>query len=436
MKPKYHITPEYGFLNDPNGLTQFNGSYHVFYQWLPEVKAQGSKKWRHCISHDLVRWTDIGCALGPKEWFDKNGCYSGSGITDHEKCYLFYTGNVRDSQNNRQSYQCIAVSEDGETFKKEGPVIYLPDVYTPHFRDPKVWKYNNKWWIAVGAQTKDIKGNVALFSSDNLKNWDYIGNMLDENFDWGYMCECPDIIKINGQDFLIVSRQKENDCRAISFSGNMNYDIGKFTIDPSSKKLLDEGMDFYAPQSFQDNSGRYILFGWLGSGEIDYQMSQPCIEEGWLHSLTIPRELTIKNGILCQKPVEELKLLRKNEQYFEFSGNKCIDLNSTSAEILIENQYTQNISLCLGNTIKVNYSKEKRLLQVERKKWDYEGYDVKEKKINNLENIHIFIDQSTAEIFVNNGENVFTMKAYFYNNTEFNIYSEQNIKIKTWLMEV
>ena len=165
-------------------------------------------------------------------------------------------------------------------------------------------------------------------------------------------------------------------------------------------------------------------------------MSQPCIEEGWLHSLTIPRELTIKNGILCQKPVEELKLLRKNEQYFEFSGNKCIDLNSTSAEILIENQYTQNISLCLGNTIKVNYSKEKRLLQVERKKWDYEGYDVKEKKINNLENIHIFIDQSTAEIFVNNGENVFTMKAYFYNNTEFNIYSEQNIKIKTWLMEV
>ena len=35
MRPRYHISPEHGFLNDPNGLTQFRGKYHVFYQWLP-----------------------------------------------------------------------------------------------------------------------------------------------------------------------------------------------------------------------------------------------------------------------------------------------------------------------------------------------------------------------------------------------------------------
>ena len=34
MRPRYHISPEHGFLNDPNGLTQFRGKYHVFYQWL------------------------------------------------------------------------------------------------------------------------------------------------------------------------------------------------------------------------------------------------------------------------------------------------------------------------------------------------------------------------------------------------------------------
>lgn len=71
MRPKYHISPEQGFLNDPNGLAQFRGKYHVFYQWLPDVVPQGSKQWRHCISNDLVHWTDEGSALQPDEWYEK-----------------------------------------------------------------------------------------------------------------------------------------------------------------------------------------------------------------------------------------------------------------------------------------------------------------------------------------------------------------------------
>ena len=143
MRPKYHISPEQGFLNDPNGLAQFRGKYHVFYQWLPDVVPQGSKQWRHCISNDLVHWTDEGSALQPDEWYEKNGCYSGSGITTEDKYFLFYTGNVRDAEGGRETYQCVAVSDDGKSFQKEGPVIYLPDGYTAHFRDPKVWKKAN-----------------------------------------------------------------------------------------------------------------------------------------------------------------------------------------------------------------------------------------------------------------------------------------------------
>ena len=71
MKPEYHITPEYGFLNDPNGLAQFNGKYHVFYQWLPEVTPQGNKRWRHCESDDLIQWKDKGCGLQPESGLRK-----------------------------------------------------------------------------------------------------------------------------------------------------------------------------------------------------------------------------------------------------------------------------------------------------------------------------------------------------------------------------
>lgn len=49
-------------------------------------------------------------------------------------------------------------------------MIYLPDGYTAHFRDPKVWKKNDRWWMVVGAQTKELKGNVAIFESNDLKN--------------------------------------------------------------------------------------------------------------------------------------------------------------------------------------------------------------------------------------------------------------------------
>ena len=52
-------------------------------------------------------------------------------------------------------------------------MVYLPEGYTPHFRDPKVWKKNGRWWMVVGAQTKELKGNVALFVSDDLKKWQW-----------------------------------------------------------------------------------------------------------------------------------------------------------------------------------------------------------------------------------------------------------------------
>ena len=202
MRPRYHISPEHGFLNDPNGLTQFRGKYHVFYQWLPDVVPQGNKQWRHCISDDLVHWTDEGSTLQPKEWYEKNGCYSGSGIATEDAYFLFYTGNVRDAEGGRETYQCVAVSDDGKSFRKKGPLIYLPDGYTAHFRDPKVWKKNDRWWMVVGAQTKELKGNVAIFESNDLKKWDYRGNLLDTSMDWGYMCECPDVMDIE-QQFLV-----------------------------------------------------------------------------------------------------------------------------------------------------------------------------------------------------------------------------------------
>ncbi len=436
MKPKYHISPISGFLNDPNGLAQFHGIYHVFYQWLPDVVPQGSKRWRHCVSDDLIHWTDEGSVLEPDEWYEKNGCYSGSGIVAGDKYYLFYTGNVRDAEGGRETYQCTAVSEDGKTFVKKGPVVYLPDTYTPHFRDPKVWRKEGRWWMLVGAQEKGKKGNVALFVSDDLQKWDWIGSMLNPVLDWGYMCECPDLLEVQGPEFLIVSRQKEDGCRGMSFAGKMDYHNGKFTVTDNVGKLLDEGFDFYAPQSFIDESGRCLLMGWLGSGEIDYQMSQPAVKEGWLHSLTIPREVFARDGTLCQRPAKELASLRQNGQSTVCDGNTMINRGTASMEILAEDLNGETLSLDFGTAVSICWDNRQHILSVRRAKWDAPGYDEKHLPLAGLEKLQIFLDQSTTEIFINDGEKVLTMKAYFSENVEIKVFSESKITVNTWVLEV
>ncbi|MGW8264230.1 sucrose-6-phosphate hydrolase, partial [Bacillus sp. LR--39] len=109
----YHIMPPVGLLNDPNGFIQWKGVYHLFYQWMPFKTGHGAKLWGHYSSADLVNWRHEEIALTPSDWFDKNGCYSGSAIAENDVLHLFYTGNVRDGEGNRETYQCLAVSKDG-----------------------------------------------------------------------------------------------------------------------------------------------------------------------------------------------------------------------------------------------------------------------------------------------------------------------------------
>lgn len=35
-RQQFHLMPETGFLNDPNGLCRFDGEYHIFHQYAPE----------------------------------------------------------------------------------------------------------------------------------------------------------------------------------------------------------------------------------------------------------------------------------------------------------------------------------------------------------------------------------------------------------------
>ncbi|MNX06817.1 Sucrose-6-phosphate hydrolase [compost metagenome] len=156
----FHIQPSTGLLNDPNGFAYYQGEYHLFYQWFPLGTEHGLKYWYHTKSEDLVHWQNVGIGLEPGSPYDSHGAYSGSAIQKDDKLYLMYTGNTRDENWVRHPYQCIAVmDENGRIMKDEKPVIHsVPDGYTDHFRDPKVWAEGSHYYCVIGAQRANNTG--------------------------------------------------------------------------------------------------------------------------------------------------------------------------------------------------------------------------------------------------------------------------------------
>ena len=267
----HHLMPPTGWLNDPNGLCYFKGRYHVFSQYSPFEVEGGLKLWGHYSSEDLVSWRYEGVPLYPDSSYDCHGVYSGSAIVEDEKLHLFFTGNVKmdgdyDHINNGREASTLHVeSEDGIHFGvKEVAVDYqdYPETYTRHVRDPKVWKDDDAYFMALGGRKKNDQGAVLIYRSENLKNWTYEREITTEE-PFGYMWECPDMFKIEGQQVLSVSPQglkhEEYRFQNVYQSGYFLLKDGK--MDVKEFQEWDMGFDFYAPQTFEDAKGRRILIG-------------------------------------------------------------------------------------------------------------------------------------------------------------------------------
>lgn len=428
----FHIQPETGLLNDPNGFSYYNGEYHLFYQWFPLGPVHGLKYWYHTKSKDLVHWKNVGIGIEPTNDYDSHGAYSGSAIEHEGKLYLFYTGNTRDENWVRKPYQCIAIMDEiGKIKKLEQPVIHkVPDGYTDHFRDPKVWKKDDMFYAVIGAQREDETGCVVLYSSPNLLHWQCEGELQTHLNNFGYMWECPDYFEVEDRGILLFSPQglkpKTDQYENIYQSGYIlgeKLDIKQLSMSHGSFQELDRGFDFYAPQTMVDSEGRRILVGWMGLPEIDY----PTDRNGWAHCLTLPRELLVRGDKLIQRPVKELQALRKQQykikdticseqkMYKGFKGIAyemiCEFKNENATEYGIIFRASENE----GTVVKYDAVQKKVILDRANSGEPVgESYGTKRKCSIEARTIkvHLFVDTSSVEIFINDGEEVFTSRIF------------------------
>jgi beta-fructofuranosidase len=314
-RPAFHFVAPTGWLNDPNGVGQWDGTYHLFYQYNPDAPVHNWIQWGHATSRDLVRWTDEPIALTPTPGGpDADGCWSGVLVNDGGVPTLVYSGHSGERQR-----PCLAVGDaDLRVWRKDpaNPVIAEPpeDLDLVAYRDHCVWREGDRWSQLIGAGIRGEGGTALLYTSPDLRTWTYEGPILvgdasaTEPVYTGTMWECVDLFALGEKHVLVFSAWDEGSTNHSAYYTG-HYADGRLT--PEHLGLLDYGLNFfYAPQSFRDESGRQVMYGWLQEGRPEADV----LAAGWSGVMSLPRRLELADdGSLLQAPVDEVASLRDSQ---------------------------------------------------------------------------------------------------------------------------
>ena len=443
---KNHIEMPFGLVNDPNGLSYFNGKYHIFYQWNPFGCEHKTKHWALVKTTDFVNFTKPEIILKPEDWFDKNGCYSGGAYVKDDTLKLFYTGNVKNEKDERESYQCIVDYNKDGSFEKRGPIIpKQPDGYTAHFRDPMIFVNEGIYYMVLGVQRENLTGAALIYKSDDIEKWELVGELETDMKEFGYMWECPNIIKVNDDRYAFLFSpqgleaeefKNQNIYQSGYVIGNLDFKVPQLK-NHSEFKEIDMGFDFYAPQVFTHND-KNIMIGWVGMPDKDSEY--PSGENGgWMFPLTLPRVLEYKDNVLYQKPLKEVENLREKQivSVKDLDINEySLDLDSRNIEIdlellLEESTFIDFKFVFRDEYINLTYNKENGVCIIDRNNMKLGGKGIRKFKLNvdKTLKLHMFIDNSVMEIYYQEGLETTTLM-YFPKFDDFKIEIKSDNKVK------
>ncbi|MEQ8881594.1 MAG: glycoside hydrolase family 32 protein [Cyclobacteriaceae bacterium] len=430
FRPVYHFTPPSQWMNDPNGMVYYDGEYHLFYQHYPDSNVWGPMHWGHAVSTDLVSWEHLPIALYPDEL---GYIFSGSAVIDHQNTSGFgtsenppmiaiYTYHEPIGAKNKEiDYQTqgIAYSLDkGRTWTKyqENPVIANPGIRD--FRDPKVsWMPEFEKWVMILA----VKDHVNIYSSPDLKSWTKESEFGQEIGAHGGVWECPDLFKLTDQNgaekwVMLVSINPGGPMGGSAtqyFTGD--FDGTTFTLSDDEIRWIDHGADNYAGVTWSnipDEDGRRLFLGWMSNWQ--YANIVPTYE--WRSAMTVPRELILrdtKRGFeVHSKPVDELVKLEKEKVQ---PGSP--EIKEQVYLLTLETDPGKNFECIMANELdeQVTIAFENGIFSFDRSRSgiiDFEeGFGVKhEVDFSDLliENIKVYVDKASMEVFINDGERVMT----------------------------
>jgi fructan beta-fructosidase len=437
-RPQFHFSPAANWCNDPNGLVYNNGRYHLFYQHNPFGNQWGHMTWAHATSTDLVHWKHLPIAI-PEEKdtmifsgtcvVDKNNT-SGFGSNGKTPMVAVYTGHI---EGVNQSQHIAYSLDDGLTWTKynHNPVL---DLHKKDFRDPKIFWYEpKKYWVMC--LMFPVEHLVQFYSSKNLKEWKHLSNFGPAG-DTSGVWECPDLTQVPVQGMPV----KKKWLLQMSMNAGMQYFVGEFDgvqfkNENSNSEILrpDYGPDYYAAIAYNQLPAAHLptAIGWINN----WYYANDIPTTPWKGAMSLPRILSVKkeNGqwILIQQPVTNLKKLRgqpvtvkeaviTDETVFPFKGRQfeC----SLTIEPGKETVSGIKIASSANSWLELGYDAGKKIFYIDRGNSEVKSFNENFAKRNRFEKqillknkplqLQIFFDNSIAEVFVNNGEYVFTTQFF------------------------
>lgn len=436
--PAYHLSAAVGWLNDPNGFSVYKGEYHLFFQYHPYDTKWGPMHWGHAKSRDLIRWERLPAAMAPDEEYDRDGCYSGSALElEDGRHLLMYTG-VRkepapDGSERELETQCVAFGDGTDYVKYEGnPVITAADLPAGgserDFRDPRIWRENGRFYAVVGNRCPDGSGAVLLYESGDALRWQYKGVVAASGNKRGRMWECPDCFRLDGKRVLIVSPQEMRADGLEFIEGNVTLClIGEDGGDAEllrreHEQTIDYGLDFYAPQTVLTPDGRRVMIAWMQYwNSVDWHPA----ELPFFGQMTLPRELSVREGRLFQNPVRELEAYRGEPVRYEnvpvtapveLPGvrGRCVDLTVTVRTV---DGFRIEAARGEGFGTVIRYAPASHTILVDRSASGFPESVMNTRAFlvrdtGGVLKLRLLLDRYSLEIFVNDGESAASFTLY------------------------
>lgn len=427
---QYHYSVKDGWANDPNGLVYYKGVYHFFYQFYDDTKW-GPMHWGHATSKDLIHWEEQPIAFYP----DANGAmFSGSIVADTTNSSGLFDNDqgglvaLITADGNGQRIKLAYSKDEGRTWTKLDQIAadWTDDpLQSQDFRDPKVFRWEGKWFMVVAG------GPLRIYSSDNLRNWKVESTYADLH------TECPDLYPLLADDGSL---------KWVLSRGGRSYKVGdfrqvegKWTFVPDAEfaladQVMNFGKDSYAAMTYyvQDFGSKanptlpdIIESNWMNTWEDYCNLVADTVGQKFngTFNLNLKLGLIKQDGSyrLTQTPIAAYQSLRqedkavlykdvevseKNELLKDFSGDQY-EIVSTFRPSETTKKVGFNLRVGDGEVTRVTYDLEKETLSIDRsqsgillsnKFAQVDSQSVKRNADGSID-LHLYIDRSSLEVF-------------------------------------
>ena len=413
LHPQFHAMPSGAWTNETHGMMYSGGRFHLFFQKNANGPYMSRLHWGHLSSENLYDWTEEPIAIAPGESYDIKGCWSGCVYEDGDDTYLLYT-----AVDNAKARIAQAKANDSGLidWEKLGVIIDgRPSGLSDDFRDPYFFTANGQKYIVVGTSKNGV-GACTLHKYQNGQ-WTNDGTLFFQGSTanlHGTFWEMPNVTPMGNDKYLFTCTPLNTGAgvRTLCWVGTIGTD-GKFVPDGNGVQYLEmggissDGYGLLSPTILRKDN-KTLLLGIVP----DKLPTQTNYEMGWAHNYSLPRELSLDaDGKLIQKPYSGLTAMRtRATASIEESllGTKSL-ISGRQIELLGE--FTPTTGTCGFRFLKnasLTYDADTKqltldLTELSRISNDNGAYNgvYATTLTEPLSKLHIFLDGSIADIFVN-----------------------------------